>query len=53
MHKTNNTMLKLKQLGFTNVKKGASHCLISPEKKELLHAYSWDSYLEKCESFLR
>ena len=47
------TMLELKKLGFTNVKKGAAHCLISKEKKEILHAYSWDAYVKKCESFLR
>jgi hypothetical protein len=50
---TNNSMLKLKKLGFINVKKGAAHCLISPEKKEILHAYSWPLYILKCESFLR
>ena len=49
----NDAMLNLKKLGFTNVKKGAAHCLVSPEKKEVLHAYNWDAYVKKCESFIR
>ena len=46
-------MIKLRKLGFINVKKGAAHCLISPKKKEILHSYSWDEYVKKCTSFLR
>ena len=48
-----NTMLNLRKLGFTNVKKGAAHCLVSPQKKEVLYAYSWEEYVKKCTNFLR
>ena len=52
-YKTNKSMLNLSKLGFTNIKKGAAHCLVSPEGKEILSSYSWNEYIKKCESFLR
>ena len=44
---------KLHKIGFKTIKKGAAHCLLSPEKKEILHSYSWSEYCKKVESFLR
>lgn len=46
-------MVNLSRLGFTNIKKGAAHCLVSQEGIEVLSAWSWESYVEKCVRFMR